>query len=95
MSRSNIRNTGFYILFYVVSEVPGGASDIFSLCPVRCLRGIGFRAGWTARDRIVAFTAVCTAICRRRGESAGSITGIADLEGSGKGRERICPDLRK
>lgn len=61
----------------------------------RCLRGIGFRAGWTARDRIVAFTAVCTAICRRRGESAGSITGIADLESSGKGRERICPDLRK
>ena len=77
MSRSNIRNTGFYILFYVYR------------------RGIGLRAGWTARDRIVAFTAVCTAICRRRGESAGSITGIADLEGSGKGRERICPDLRK
>ena len=86
---------GFLYPLLCVSEVPGGASDIFSLCPVRCLRGIGFRAGWTARDRIVAFTAVCTAICRRRGESAGSITGIADLEGSGKGRERICPDLRK
>lgn len=94
MSRSNIRNTGFISSFMCIGS-SRRSFRYFSLCPVRCLRGIGFRAGWTARDRIVAFTAVCTAICRRRGESAGSITGIADLEGSGKGRERICPDLRK